>query len=67
MNGCLSHIFSTSEVQDLIKGTPTVILTDGISFFVSDMVIGCNEDADRVCLCGCELRTEEEEQMDTYR
>jgi hypothetical protein len=53
----LSYIFSTGEIQDLVKGTPTVVLTNGVSFFVSDMVIRCNEDADRVRLCGCELGT----------
>jgi hypothetical protein len=47
-----SYIFSAGKIQDLVKGSPTVILADGISLFVADMIVGCDEDADCVRLYG---------------
>lgn len=37
-------------LHDLVKGTPTVILADGVALRITDVVIGRDEDADRVRL-----------------
>ena len=47
-----TNIFCASEVQNLIKRLPTVILTDGISLFKTNMVIRGYQYPDCIGFCG---------------
>lgn len=44
----VSHIFGPGKVHDFVEGPPAVILADGVSFFVADMIVCCNQNADCV-------------------
>lgn len=39
------------QAHDLMEGLPAVIATDGIAFVVADMVVGRDENTDRVRRC----------------
>jgi hypothetical protein len=42
------HIFGPGEVHDFIECSPAVILPNGVSLLVADMVVCRDEDTDRV-------------------
>lgn len=46
-----TNILSAGQRHDLVKGPPAVIFANGISLFVSDMIVRRHQDANRVCLC----------------
>jgi hypothetical protein len=47
-----SYIFSAGKVQNFIESSPTVIPTNGVSLFITDMIVGRNEDANGIRLYG---------------
>jgi hypothetical protein len=46
------HIFSSGKVQNFIESSPTIILTNRVSLFITDMIIGRNEDTNGIRLYG---------------
>lgn len=50
-----SHIFSSSDVHDLIKRSPAIVRADRITLFVADMVVRSQKNLDRVRFYGVEL------------
>jgi len=46
------HISLLGQAHDFMEGLPTVISTDWISLCIADMVVSCDENADRVRLYG---------------
>lgn len=50
-----SHIFSSSDIHDLIKRSPAVVRADRITLFVADMVVRGQKNLDRVRFYGVEL------------
>jgi hypothetical protein len=47
-----SYIFSSGEVQNLIESSPTIIPTNRVSLFITDMIVGRNEDTNGIRLYG---------------
>lgn len=45
-----AYVLQPSNVQNLVKGPPAVVLADGVSLLEADMVVRRDEDADRVRL-----------------
>ena len=40
-----------SETQDFVEGSAAVVAADGIALVVAYMVVGSNEDTDRIRIC----------------
>lgn len=51
-NGDGSYIFSPGKVQNFIESSPTVIPTNRVSLFITDMIVGRNEDTNGIRLYG---------------
>lgn len=51
-NGDGSYIFSPGKIQNFIESSPTVIPTDRVSLFITDMIVGRNEDTNGIRLYG---------------
>jgi len=49
-----SHIFSSSDVHDLIERPPAIVRADRITLFVADMIICGQKNLDRVRFYGIE-------------
>jgi hypothetical protein len=47
-----SYIFSSGKIQDFIERPPAIVLADRVPFFVANMIVGRNKNADGVRLCG---------------
>lgn len=47
-----SHIFSSGKIQNFIESPPAIVLADRVPFFVANMVVGRNKNADGIRLCG---------------
>jgi hypothetical protein len=45
-------ILGARELHDFVKGSPAVILADGISLLKPNMIVGRYQDADRVRVWG---------------
>lgn len=47
-----SYIFSPGKIQNFIESSPTVIPTNRVSLFITDMIVGRNEDTNGIRLYG---------------
>jgi hypothetical protein len=47
-----SYIFSSGKIQDFIESPPAIVLADRVPFFVANMIVGRNKNADGIRLCG---------------
>lgn len=46
-----AYVFGAGKSHDFVKRAPAIVLANGIPLFVTYMVIGSNQDADRVGVC----------------
>jgi hypothetical protein len=58
------YVSIAGEFHDLVEGGVRVVASDGIAFRVADVVVCCDEDADRVC-CGYGVSVEDGEGTDS--